>query len=200
MSSPTRPQRADATRNRGALLAAAEAVFAEKGHAASVADIAAAAGVAKGTVFRHFASKEDLIASIVSEHIAGLSSAARGLADAPDAGEALLEFLTVAADQRRQHDLTFVQSASDSDPRVICARDELHESLEVLVGRARDAGAIRDDITEADVFLLMCAPVHAVENVPDPSPTLWRRYLAIIFDGLRPQGAHPLPHPAPVLP
>ncbi|MEH3143202.1 MAG: TetR/AcrR family transcriptional regulator [Mycobacterium kyogaense] len=200
MSTPARPQRADATRNRASLVAAAEKVFAEKGHSASVADIAAAAGVAKGTVFRHFATKEDLIASVVCDHIAVLSCAARTLADASDPGEALLEFLTVAADQRRQHDLTFVQTASDDDPRVVRARTELHKSLEVLVGRAREAGAVRSDITEADVFLLMCAPVHAVEYVADPSPTLWRRYLAIIFDGLRPQGAHPLPHPAPVLP
>ena len=200
MTPPVRTQRADAARNRASLLAAAEKVFAEKGHAASVADIAAAAGVAKGTVFRHFATKEDLIASIVCDHLAVLSGAARKLADAPDPGKALLEFLTVAADQRRQHDLTFAQTASDHDPRVVNARTELHESLDVLVGRAREAGVIRADITEADVFLLMCAPVHAVENVADPSPTLWRRYLAIIFDGLRPQGAHPLPHPAPVLP
>lgn len=200
MSPSNRPQRADATRNRASLLAAAEKVFAEKGPAASVADIAAAAGVAKGTVFRHFATKEDLIASIVCEHMAVYSSAAKELADAPDAGEALLQFLTIAADQRRQHDLTFLQTASDNDPRVVRARDELHENLEALVARARAAGAIRSDITEADVFLLMCAPVHVVENVTDPSPALWRRYLAIIFDGLRPQGAHPLPHPAPVLP
>lgn len=200
MSSPARPQRADATRNRASLLAAAEKVFADKGHTASVADIAAAAGVAKGTVFRHFATKEDLIASIVCHHINVLSCTARELADAADPGEALLEFLTVAADQRRQHDLTFLQTASDNDRRVVRARTELHESLAVLVRHAHEAGVIRSDITEADVFLLMCAPVHAVENVADPPPALWRRYLAIIFDGLRPQGAHPLPHPAPVLP
>jgi len=192
--------RADAARNRESLLAAAEAVFAERGSAASVADIAAAAGVAKGTVFRHFDTKEDLIASIVCAHIDMLSAAARDLATAPDPEEALLEFLTIAADQRRQHDLTFVQTASDSDPRAVESRNELHDSLELLVARAREAGAIRPDITESDVFLLMCAPVHAVEYVTDPPPTLWRRYLAIIFDGLRPEGAHPLPHPAPVLP
>ena len=44
------------------------------------------------------------------------------------------------------------------------------------------------------------APVHIVENLSTPAPLLWQRYLAIIFDGLRPQGAHPLPQPAPQLP
>jgi AcrR family transcriptional regulator len=179
---------------------AAEEEFAERGPAATVADIARRAGVAKGTVFRHFASKEDLIASIVCAHTAALTAAARQLADAPDPEVALLEFLTVAADQRQRHDLTFLQSASESDPRVKEARTELQAALGTLVDRAHDAGALRPDVTTTDVFLLMCAPVHVVENLPAPAPLLWQRYLAIIFDGLRPEGAHPLPQPGPVLP
>lgn len=196
----TRPVRADAARNRESLLAAAEDEFAERGLSASVADIARRAGVAKATVFRHFATKEDLIASIVVQHITALTDAARRLADATDPGAALLEFLTVAADQRQRHDLTFLQSASERDPRVTEVRDQLHQNLETLVARARESGAIRSDITEADVFLMMCAPVHVVENLSAPAPLLWQRYLAIMFDGLRPQGAHPLPQPAPILP
>ena len=200
MTTTDRPIRADAARNRASLLAAAEDEFAERGPSASVADIARRAGVAKGTVFRHFPTKEDLIASIVSGHIAVLAEAARRLADLPDAGAALLEFLTIAADQRQRHDLTFLQSASDGDPRVTEVRDALHANLETLVDRARTSGAIRADITEADVFLMMCAPIHIVENLTAPAPLLWQRYLAIIFDGLRPDGAHPLPQPPPVAP
>ncbi|BBZ32936.1 TetR/AcrR family transcriptional regulator [Mycolicibacterium confluentis] len=196
----TRPLRADAARNRDLLLAAAESEFAERGASASVADIARRAGVAKGTVFRHFASKEDLIASIVCKHITALTGIARRLSDATDPGAALLEFLTAAADQRQRHDLTFLQSASESDPRVTQVRDELHAALGTLVDRAHRAGALRSDVTETDVFLLMCAPVHVVENLAAPAPLLWQRYLAIIFDGLRPDGAHPLPQPAPTLP
>ena len=200
MTTTDRPIRADAARNRASLLAAAEDEFAERGPSASVADIARRAGVAKGTVFRHFPTKEDLIASIVSGHIAMLAEAARQLADTPDAGAALLEFLTIAADQRQRHDLTFLQSASDGDPRVTKVRDALHANLETLVDRARTSGAIRADVTEADVFLMMCAPIHIVENLTAPAPLLWQRYLAIIFDGLRPDGAHPLPQPPPVVP
>ena len=200
MSSPLSPQRADAVRNRELLLAAAEAEFGDRGHSASVADIARRAGVAKGTVFRHFATKEDLIASIVGAHVATLTDAARRLADSSDPGAALLEFLTVAADQRQKHDLTFLQSVSQDDSRVTEVRDELHSCVGILVDRARDAGAIRSDITGTDVFLLMCAPVHVVENLSNPPPNLWQRYLAIIFDGLRPEGANPLPQPAPRVP
>ena len=199
MPSTQPARRADATRNYELLLAAAEAEFAERGHSASVADIARRAGVAKATVFRHFATKEDLIASIVAGHIATLAAVARDLVDAPDPGAALLDFLTVAADQRRRHDLTFLQSVSGDDARVTDVRDQLWRHLADLVRKAQQAGAIRPDITEADVFLLMCAPIHAVESLPDPPPDLWRRYLGLIFDGLRPDGANPLPESAPVL-
>jgi AcrR family transcriptional regulator len=199
VSTTARPARADAARNRAALLAAAEDEFAEHGLSASVADIARRAGVAKGTVFRHFPTKEDLIASIVCEHITVLAEAARRLADSTDAGAALLEFLTIAADQRQRHDLTFLQSASTGHPSVTAVGEALHEHLETLVDRARASGAIRTDITEADVFLMMCAPIHIVGNLTAPAPLLWQRYLAIIFDGLRSDGAHPLPQPAPAV-
>jgi AcrR family transcriptional regulator len=197
VTSPTRPLRVDAARNRQSLLAAAEDEFAERGPTASIADIARRAGVAKGTVFRHFATKEDLIAAIVEAHIATLLTVALRLAGSPDPGSALLEFLTVAADQHQQHDLTFLQTASAGDVRVTDVRDELLACIGVLVDRAREAGAVRPDVTGVDVFLMMCAPIHVVENLSAPTPGLWRRYLAIIFDGLRPEGAHPLPHPAP---
>lgn len=200
VTSTARPLRTDAARNRDLLLAAAEEEFAERGLAASVADIARRAGVAKGTVFRHFASKDELIAAIVSDNLAALVTVAQRLTDAPDPGAALLEFLTVAAERRQQRDLTFLQSASEGHPRVAEVRDALLAALDVLVDRAREAQAIRSDVTLADVFLLLCAPVHVVENLADPPPDLWQRYLAIIFDGLRPEGARPLPQPPPRLP
>ncbi len=200
MSAPVRSLRSDAARNRESLLAAADAEFAEHGLEASVADIARRAGVAKGTVFRHFATKEELIAAVVATYVTTLRDTARDLLDAEEPGAALLEFLTVAADQRQQRDITLLMTASAGDSNVARLRDELHAGIGSLVDRARDCGAVRKDITGTDVFLLMCAPVHAVEYSSDPSPDLWRRYLAIIFDGLRAEGAHPLPQPPPTWP
>lgn len=197
MSTPASSLRADASRNRELLLAAAEAEFAERGAAASVADIARRAGVAKGTVFRHFATKEELIVAVVVERTSTLVEAARDRLDAPDPGAALFAFLTVAADERQRHDLTYLQTASEGDERVAKVRDEVLEGVTALVDRAREAGALRQDVTGTDVFLLMCAPVHVVENLRDPAPGLWRRYLSIIFDGLRPEGASPLGEPPP---
>ena len=119
------------------------------------------------------------------------------LAKVPDAGTALLEFLTVAGDRRRRRDLTFPVSASADDATVTEVRNSPHADVNTLVERARACGAIRDDVTGTDVFLLICAPVHVVENRPGAPSDLWLRYLTIIFDGLRPEGASPLPRPAP---
>lgn len=196
----TRPLRADAARNRELLLAAAADEFAERGLDASVADIARRAGVGKGTVFRHFATKDDLIAAIVLDRIDALNAVGERLLEATDPGAALLEFLTVAAHQRQQRDLSFLQGASDLNPEVTRVRAQMFQTVHTLVDRAREHGAVRADVTGTDVILLMCAPNYVTSYVPDASPDLWQRYLAIIFDGLRPQGAHPLPQPPPTGP
>jgi AcrR family transcriptional regulator len=195
----TRPLRADASRNRRLLLAAAADEFAERGLDASVADIARRAGLGKGTVFRHFATKDDLLAAIVLDRIDALTTAGEELLAVADPGAALLEFLTVAADQRQQRDLSFLQEAGDLNDEVVGARARMFETVHRLVDRARAAGAVRADVTGADVILLMCAPNYVTSYVPDAPPDLWRRYLAIIFDGLRPEGAHALPFPPPTV-
>lgn len=187
-------------RNRDLLLAAAEEEFFERGVDASIADIAKRAGIAKGTVFRHFATKDDLIAAVVSVHMTVLTTTARELLETPDPGDALFQFLTVAADRRQQRDVTFLMSASAGSTAVKTLRDDLFAIVGSLVDRARDAGAIRPDITGTDVFLLICAPVHTMEFLADPPPDVWRRYLGIIFDGMRPAGATPLPRPVPSWP
>jgi AcrR family transcriptional regulator len=195
----TRPLRADAARNRELLLAAAADEFAERGLDASVADIARRAGVGKGTVFRHFATKDDLLAAIVLDRIDALNAVGENLLEAADPGAALLEFLTVAAHQRQQRDLSFLQEAGELNAEVTRVRARMFQTVHTLVDRAREHGAVRADITGTDVILLMCAPNYVTSYVPDAAPDLWQRYLAIIFDGLRPQGAHPLPQPPPAV-
>ncbi|GAB3434276.1 TetR/AcrR family transcriptional regulator [Actinophytocola sediminis] len=196
MTSP-RPLRADAARNRELLLTAATDEFTERGLDASVADIARRAGVGKGTVFRHFATKDDLIAAIVLDRINALNAVGERLLGAPDPAAGLLEFLTVAARQRQQRDLSFLNDAGGINAEVTRARMLMSEIVEALVGRAREQGVIRADITGIDVILLMCAPNYVTDYVRDAPPDLWQRYLAIIFDGLRREGAHPLPQPPP---
>ena len=176
--STTRPLRADAARNRRSLLAAAADEFAERGLDASVADIARRAGVGKGTVFRHFASKDDLLAAIVIDRVDALTEAGERLLDAADPGAALLEFLTIAARQQQQRDLSYFQGAGDPAEEVVAAQSRMFRTVDLLVTRAREHGDLRADVTGADVILLMCAPNHVIGYVPDAPPDLWRRYLA----------------------
>jgi AcrR family transcriptional regulator len=192
-----RPLRADAARNRERLLAAAADEFAERGLDASIADIAKRAGIGKGTVFRHFPTKEDLLAAIVLDRIGMLESAGRELLQAEDPGAALVDFLTLAAEQRQQRDLSFLAGKVHPHPEVDPLQDRLNATIDALVERAQRHGVVRDDVNGTDVMLLVCAPNYVVSYVPDAPPDLWRRYLAIIVDGLRPQGARPLPYPAP---
>src|SRR3982074_532151 len=95
-SSAARLPRADAVRNRHLLLSAASEAFAEQGTDVSIAEIAQRAGIGKGTVFRHFATKEDLIAVIMGEMIDSLVTVGLGLSDAADPAAALLQFMTTA--------------------------------------------------------------------------------------------------------
>ncbi|MBG0567572.1 TetR/AcrR family transcriptional regulator [Actinoplanes aureus] len=189
--------RADAARNRALLLAAAEAAFAERGLDVSVADIAQRAGIGKGTVFRHFPTKDDLLAEVMLDRVHALTHAGKRLATADDPGAALLEFLTLAAERQQQNDLSVLREAHAVNERLSDARAAMFAQIDTLVGRAREAGAIRADVTGTDVALLMCAPGHVAGFAPHGGPDLWRRYLAIIFDGLRPHGARPLPVPPP---
>jgi AcrR family transcriptional regulator len=197
MGPSDRNLRVDAARNRDQLLAAAEQLFAEQGPEATVADIARRAGVGKGTFFRHFATKDVLIAEVVSRNASSLVRAAERLQESADASEALLKFLGSVAEQRQQMDVSFLLNAAHDDARVAEVRTRLYSAIGLLVDRAKAQGSLRNDIGATDVILLMCAPAHVVEQLDAPNPGLWRRYLGIIFDGLRPEAAHPLPHPEP---
>jgi hypothetical protein len=82
-----------------------------------------------------------LIAAILSGHFDTLIEVADRQADAADPGAALLEFLTVAADERRRHDVDFFCPISEEDSGVVELRGRLFAGIEVLVERARQAGA-----------------------------------------------------------
>jgi AcrR family transcriptional regulator len=192
--------RADALRNRRLLLDAAAAAFAEYGVDVSIAQIAARAGIGKGTVFRHFPTKQHLIAAITCDQLDKLAAAGRTLLDAADPGVALLEFMTTGVEQQIQ-DRSFCQAITGdirADPEVRAASDRLSEVAEALTERARRHGAVRADIVGHDIVLLLGAAYQAVAPLREVAPhDLWRRYLSLIFDGLRPEGSHPLPAPAP---
>ncbi|MFI0418858.1 TetR/AcrR family transcriptional regulator [Spongiactinospora sp. 9N601] len=191
--------RADAARNRRLLLEAATAEFAEHGMEVSIARIAARAGIGKGTVFRHFASKEHLLTAIFEHRLDQVAARGEELLDHADAGRALLTFMADTIESQAA-DRSFCQAVSlrkRQDARLRAASDRLVAAAQALTARAVAAGAVRDDVTGHDIVLLINAVAQATSPLGDAAPGLWRRYLGLVFDGLRPQAAHPLPVPAP---
>jgi AcrR family transcriptional regulator len=195
----TRAPRTDAVRNRQLLLRAAAEAFAEQGTDVSIAEIAQRAGVGKGTVFRHFATKEDLVAAIMGEMIDRLVTTGTELLDAADPASALLEFMTAGTGllARDRALCEVVGRPSLQHPAVQAGIGRLCEVAEALADRARRQGAIRPDITGPDIVLLLAGVQQTAAPLADTHPQLWRRYLGLVFDGMRAPAAQPLPCPPP---
>src|SRR5262245_10837948 len=184
---PPRALRADAARNRRLVLGAAADAFAEQGMDASIAEIAQRAGVGKGTVFRHFATKEDLLAAIACDRFAELISAAEAQLDAEDPAAAIRDFMAAGASMHAR-DRTFSQISTRvfmSDPTVQAASERLTGVLDRLAGRARGQGTLRSDLAGRDVRALMSGVCLAAEQFAKSEPERWRRYLDVVFNGMR---------------
>ncbi|MFF0445064.1 TetR/AcrR family transcriptional regulator [Streptomyces sp. NPDC004609] len=180
-----RPLRADAQRNRARILAAAESVFAEKGPSASTEGVAARAGVAIGTVFRHFPTKNDLLTAIMKNLQQRLTDQADTLIADGDPATALFTFFTSlverAAATRTVVDL-LAQTGTEVRPDEPI--QDLEQALRALLFQAQRADAIRPDIDVTDVVALATAACHgALSGGWDED--LRHRTLAIMFAGMR---------------
>jgi AcrR family transcriptional regulator len=165
--------RADAERNRRRLLDAAYEMFSERGLDVGVGEIAARAGVGRGTLFRNFASKQDLIAAIVSERMGEATATGRELLSADDPGEALFAFLREIV-EGQQTNRAMVEAIEDTflqNDEIAAGYEELIGVLSELVVRAQQAGAIRIDVGALDLMIMtkgMCEAASALHQVnPD---------------------------------
>jgi AcrR family transcriptional regulator len=181
----SKPLRADARRNRERILAAAEHVFATRGASASTEEVAAEAGVAIGTVFRHFPTKRDLLSAILKTLLERLTADARTLAGA-DPATALFEFFTHVVEQAAAK-RSVVELLAEGGVRVGVteALRGLSDALGVLLERAREAGAVRPRVRLDEVLALLAATAQGALN-GNWSDDLRGRALDVVFAGLRP--------------
>ncbi|WP_051471736.1 TetR/AcrR family transcriptional regulator [Patulibacter minatonensis] len=202
--SGVRPMRADALRNRERVLCAAREAFAEGGPEVAVAEIARRAGVGAGTLFRHFPTKRDLLVAVLDvtfESMAGMVEEATAL---DDPWESVVRVLTVTAEIQAR-DRTFLQSVGPElygDEHFVRRNEAMMNAIAALIARAQAAGVVRADLAPEDVPFLVSAVGGTTEHcgggvIGGVSPELWRRYLGLILDGLRPEGAHELAESAP---
>jgi AcrR family transcriptional regulator len=186
MAVPAARTRADAVRNRALVIAAAAEVFAEKGEAALVPEIAARAGVGKGTVYRCFPTKQHLIGAVLVERLRWFTETARAAAERPDAWEAFVDLLTDSA-ERQAGDCTFSAGLSHESvlPEVVAAREAMHEAMDALMARAQAAGRMREGVTSRDVKVLFAGTAQMLRADGNRDPAEWRRYAGLVANAVR---------------
>jgi AcrR family transcriptional regulator len=201
VTSSHQPLRRDAERNRQRILAAAAEVFTERGLAATLDDVARHAGVGVGTVYRRFPDKASLADALFCERVDALAQMAERAEAQPDAWAALVWFLEhsaqmLASDRGLRQMLMFAAQGHD---HVTYARDRMRPVVGRLVQRAQADGEVRADLAPTDIPILEFMLGAVAEYARQVRPTIWRRYLALMLDALRPAGASGSPLPEPEL-
>jgi AcrR family transcriptional regulator len=166
----SRQRRADAQRNYERLLSVARAAVAERGGDIVLEDIARQAGVAIGTLYRHFPTRQDLLEAVFLDEAHKLRARAEELVDATDPLEALITWLRLQ--------LAFSARGRSMGAAVMTAKQvkgsELHVASEamraaglLLLQRAQAAGAVRPEIELTDVLRLIYG-IGLANDPPDP--------------------------------
>ena len=182
-----KPLRADAARNRARLLETATSLFAERGVEASLDDIAKAAGVGIGTLYRHFPTREDLVLAVYGAQIDALDQRSRELAASEDPGEALHEWMRGFVDfyAVKQGMVTLLRTMSDSrSEHFQHTRDTLRQAAERMLAPAIEAGMIRPDVAAPELIRAL----GGICLTSDPRTTPTSSTLALVdlvYDGLR---------------
>jgi len=189
--------RADARRNREAVLAAARERFGKCGLDCQMEDIARTAGVGVGTVYRHFPTKHDLIAALVTDRFRRLAQRAeRALAEA-DPWQEFCDLMRYSAElQVRDRALSEFLSSQPQLGQHEAVQSGLADLTAELIAKAQRAGGMRKDAVIEDVPTLICGlgavTAGAAGNMPELN---WERYVEIMLDGLRSPGVNKLPPP-----
>ena len=192
--------RSDARRNREKILAAASELFAERGADMCMDDLARRAGVGHATVFRRFPSKSDLVIAMLEERLGMVAEEIEEAAGREDAWEGLVSAMTTIA-ERQACDRGLMEAVGTDlygSERLREARMRVLAPVDGLLRRAQEAGQARDDLRPIDVFFLISAASHS-SPCNFEIPGLWRRYLGVVLDGMRPAGASPLAPEAPTI-
>jgi AcrR family transcriptional regulator len=196
-----RPLRRDAERNRQRILKAASEVFNERGLEVSLDEIARYAGVGVGTVYRRFRTKEELVEALFVDRIDSVAAIAADALQAPDPWSGLVSFMEqmtemMAGDLGLRQMLMFATYGQD---RVAYARQRNAPLVQRLVERAQAAGQLRTDLRQTDIPFIVFLLAEATHLAQGASPEIWRRYLTLVLDGLRPGRDDIIPLPVAAL-
>jgi AcrR family transcriptional regulator len=194
------------------VIASATALFADQGLGTTLADVASHADVGVATVYRRFATKDELIYEVYADRIRAAEELARKAAAEPDAWRGFVQFfeesIEILANDRGLRDLAtggYTRSlgwargtAPDRLARLLSENNQtMGVHLTEVVRRAKKAGRLRRDFEATDMMVLSIAVQATILFGGTEHPDLYRRALGFILDGLHPsrRGVTPLPAP-----
>lgn len=185
--------RADAARNRAAIVAVARDVFAEQGLEAPLEAIAARAGVGIATLYRRFPTREKLVAAALVEKVAEYAEAARHALAASDPWDGFAGFVEriceLQAGDRGLSDL--LSMTLSADEQVEDLRRTANDLLITVIDRAKAAGTLREDFVGEDLVLLLIATAAVMHVTRADAPEAWRRFVALALDAFRSRASSP---------
>jgi AcrR family transcriptional regulator len=182
---PTR--RADAERNRGKILAAARAAFADPEAEVSMAEVSRRAGVGMATLYRNFPGRRQLLEALYVDEVDAVCAAAAELeAEAPGTRLAawLRRFFAFFNSKRHAADALLKDSDGRGGRFFDANRDRVLAAGRPLLQAAQRSGEVRDDLTLEQVL----DTVIAVAKIPG-DPAYVEPILQAVLDGLRPPAA-----------
>ena len=173
--------RADAQKNRARILAAAEALFLEKGAGVSLEEVAKRAGVGIGTLYRRFPTREALLAATSDERFTALAESSRARDAELTPGAAIRAYLEELA----RNTSTYQSLAASIGTVIQCGTpgcNAITAEGHRLLQRGKDAGAIRSDITYEDLIYVVTAISIAIEK--DPSASRIGHLVDLLLNGI----------------
>jgi AcrR family transcriptional regulator len=185
--SARRKPRTDAQRNRERILEVAKHAFTRSGANTSLDDIAKDAGVGAGTLYRHFPTRDDLIAAVYRTEVEKLAAAEREFAESMSPIEALRAWMLLFVDYIATKQIiapalnTFVGGPSKLYES---SRKQIQGAINALVNRAIDSGDIRRDLDPFDLLRALIG-VSSVASGPDWQQSA-KRLVDILILGSRP--------------
>jgi AcrR family transcriptional regulator len=187
--------RRDRARNREALLAAARDVFAEHGLGASLQQVARDAGVAIGTLYRHFPTRDDLLVAVFADKLKRVAEAGEQALGGSDPWDGFVRFVetlcALAAEDLGFNELTSIDRPARGGAAAV--RAHIHQLWQRLLTRAQEAGALRPDLVLTDMFVLLWSQSRIIEATYGVAPRAWRRHLYLMLDAYRADRATALP-------
>lgn len=202
MSTEKRPLRADAERNRQAILCAAGSVLAQEGSDVTLEHIAEVAGVGVGTIYRRFASVEELLGVVLEEKVRRYAERTEQFAQQAEEEpwEAFRGYVMFILELQAT-DAAFSDVLLSHRGGTELFRDELARAFRAsvrLVECAREAGAIRADFHHSDLLMLQHATRGLLRDTQRVAPLGWRRFGEYMLQAFREAGAEPLTPPSKI--